>query len=299
MARMVAAGETGLILANRGMTGQARRHLARAAAFSRVNELFALEVETSWGLARAAALDGDKDGAAAHLRDLCARCLDREEAHYSVAALRWAATFFGDHGLRGDLGACTDILAHTAGAVGTAEATAALAHALGENALLEGEVRRAADQFQRALDLLGAVSLPPESAETRVRAGIACGQARDQVKAVEHLVAAYHTARLLGARPLVASALQELQALGEDVQRLLGSGAVRHGDVVGLTPREREVLHLVAAGLTNRDIAGELYVSVRTVDMHVRNLLAKLGCRTRTEAARCAGDLGLLETAAI
>ena len=53
-------------------------------------------------------------------------------------------------------------------------------------------------------------------------------------------------------------------------------------------------MRLVAAGRTNREIAQELYLSPRTVDMHVRNLLRKLDCRSRVEAARRAGELGLL-----
>ncbi len=53
-------------------------------------------------------------------------------------------------------------------------------------------------------------------------------------------------------------------------------------------------MRLVASGRTNREIAGELVLSTRTVDMHVRNILTKLRCRTRTEAAAKAGELGLL-----
>ena len=53
-------------------------------------------------------------------------------------------------------------------------------------------------------------------------------------------------------------------------------------------------MRLVASGRTNREIAGELVLSTRTVDMHVRNILGKLRCRTRTEAAAKAGELGLL-----
>ena len=167
VARMVAIGEIGLILANRGKVASARRNLARSAAFSRVHKLFPLEIETNWGLARVDELDGDKERATARLRELGARCLAREEFHYSVAALRWSASFFGRHGFKGDLGACTDALARAAAAMGTAEATAALAHALGECALSEGDARRAADQFERTLELLGSVTLPAEIAETR------------------------------------------------------------------------------------------------------------------------------------
>jgi DNA-binding NarL/FixJ family response regulator len=54
------------------------------------------------------------------------------------------------------------------------------------------------------------------------------------------------------------------------------------------------VMRRIASGATNREIAVELVLSTRTVDMHVRNILAKLGCRSRTEAVAKAGDLGLL-----
>jgi len=53
-------------------------------------------------------------------------------------------------------------------------------------------------------------------------------------------------------------------------------------------------VRLVAVGRTNREIAQELFLSPRNVDMHVRNLLRKLDCRSRLEAARRAGELGLL-----
>ncbi|WNF25870.1 LuxR C-terminal-related transcriptional regulator [Streptomyces sp. C11-1] len=296
VARMVAAGEVGLILANRGTTETARRHLARAAAYAQAHELFGLEIDTGWGLARTDALDGDDDSATIRLRELTARCLTREENHYSVAALRWAATYFARRDLRDDLGACTDALARIAAATGTAEATAALAHALAEAALLEGDAPRAVDRFERALALLEAVALPPETAETQVRAGTALSRAGDRTKAVERLVGAYHTARTLRAGPLASAATRELREIGEDVRRRLGSRAARRTDMIGLTRREGEVLRLVAAGLTNSEIASRLFLSTRTVDMHVRNLLAKLGCHTRTEAVRRAEDLAVLTT---
>jgi DNA-binding NarL/FixJ family response regulator len=61
-----------------------------------------------------------------------------------------------------------------------------------------------------------------------------------------------------------------------------------------LTPRELEVLRLVTQGRTNRDIAAELFISAKTVSVHVSNILAKLGVTTRGEAAAAAHRLSLL-----
>ena len=61
-----------------------------------------------------------------------------------------------------------------------------------------------------------------------------------------------------------------------------------------LTPRELEVLALIAAGLSNREIAQELVVTANTVKVHIKNLYRKLDVASRTQAVACARDLNLL-----
>jgi DNA-binding CsgD family transcriptional regulator len=66
-------------------------------------------------------------------------------------------------------------------------------------------------------------------------------------------------------------------------------------DPFGLTPRERQVLTLVARGATNREIGAELFMAEKTASVHVSRILAKLDVRSRTEAAAVAHRLGLSE----
>jgi DNA-binding NarL/FixJ family response regulator len=91
---------------------------------------------------------------------------------------------------------------------------------------------------------------------------------------------------------VAAEAASEVAALGESVESRLGRRAVTAE--TGLTRRELEVMRHVAAGQTNKEIAQELFLSPRTVDMHVRNILRKLDCPSRAAAANRAGELGLL-----
>ena len=87
----------------------------------------------------------------------------------------------------------------------------------------------------------------------------------------------------------------KLRATGvlERVSRLRGTSAESPGPT-SLTPRESEILALVAEGRTNGEIAGQLFISTKTVSVHVSNILAKLGASRRTEAAAIARRDGLI-----
>ena len=71
-------------------------------------------------------------------------------------------------------------------------------------------------------------------------------------------------------------------------------GLATRSNAAGLTAREVEVLGLVAKGRRNPEIARQLFVTTKTVDHHVSAILAKLGIRSRAEAASCAARLGIV-----
>lgn len=106
-------------------------------------------------------------------------------------------------------------------------------------------------------------------------------------EATEFIARARATARRLGAQPL----LTELQTLGAAGQPQRAADPRRDES---LTAREREVLALVAQGRSNRDIGRQLFISAKTVSVHVSNILAKLGAAGRTEAVAVARRRGLL-----
>ena len=95
----------------------------------------------------------------------------------------------------------------------------------------------------------------------------------------------------LGAKAAWDRVAQRLGELGETVPR--GPRRATRANPAGLTPREVEVLGLVREGLRDAEIADRLVVSPRTVGHHVSAILAKLGVRSRTEAATAAGRLGI------
>ncbi|TDD45559.1 response regulator transcription factor [Kribbella antibiotica] len=78
------------------------------------------------------------------------------------------------------------------------------------------------------------------------------------------------------------------------IQAFAAGAPTQTGDLSKLTPREREVLTLIAAGLTNAEIADRLMITIGTTKTHVNALLTKLGARDRVQATIIAYDLGLV-----
>ena len=168
------------------------------------------------------------------------------------------------------------------------EAVAWLARAEAEWTRVEGRPDPAS--WSAAADAFGYGYLY-EEARCRWRLAEALlGDGRRQ-EAAEAARPAHEIAERLGAGPLLA----ELEALGRRGRLDLGVEPPGQPGAAapGLTPRELEVLRLVAAGRSNGQIAEALFISRKTASVHVSNILAKLGVHTRTEAAAAAHRLGL------
>jgi DNA-binding CsgD family transcriptional regulator len=130
-----------------------------------------------------------------------------------------------------------------------------------------------------------------EQAICRWRLGEALLAAGRREEAAEELRAADEVAARLVARPLRESA----RRLARQARITLGDGVAPRSAVDPFTPRERAVLSLVALGRTNRQAGTELFISDKTVSVHLTRIMAKLGATNRAEAVAIALERGLLE----
>jgi DNA-binding CsgD family transcriptional regulator len=153
--------------------------------------------------------------------------------------------------------------------------------------------------WQDAARAWEAASEPYPLATALLRCAESVLGAGDRDGAAAQLRRAAELAHRLGARPLSDGiALLARRAripLGEPGDKA-GAQAPAGPERLGLTAREFEVLRLVAAGRSNREIATELFISAKTASVHVSNILSKLGVATRGEAAATAHRLHLLHS---
>ena len=247
---------------------------AAEAAYRRANEL---GLDPQPGLALLLLVSDDTEAAAGSI----ARALSETEAGLSRARLLAARV---EIALARDEATTAGEAAKELDAVADRHAVPALeatAHQTGATVLLaQGEPVAALDRLRPALRVWRHLGLRYDEARTRLTIAGCLRQLGDEATATLKLDAAARILTALGAQP----DLDRAQALPPG-----GTTASPHG----LTGRELEVLRLVATGSTNREIAEELSVAVRTVDTHVSRILTKLGVATRAAATAYAHRHGL------
>ena len=164
-------------------------------------------------------------------------------------------------------------------------------------AVFDAEASRAAGHPDRAAwDAAAAawesLGQPYPLAYALLRAAGAAATAGDRDAAASRLQQAAELAGQLRARPL----LEQISRLARRAHvAITGTSPAGPAVPFGLTGRELEVLRLVAAGLGNREIAAELFISPKTASVHVSNILGKLGVASRGEAAATAHRLHLFD----
>ncbi len=302
----------------RGRHEEAAEHLARLA------DPVAASAESQWHggygalLAELRRRQGDLDGA----REAVDEALDRiefctEDASRLARVSAEGVSVEADRAQRGrDLGddaevtrAVGDIEAFVMRVEAAAEVSglpveaAWLANARADAARAAGEP--SAELWHDAGDAWAAIERPYRVALARWREAEAYVGADDRETAAPLAAEALEIARRLGAgwlageiEGLVARARLRLDAGAEDAAAngtADGAGEDAAEDPFGLTPRERQVLSLVAKGATNRQIGAQLYMAEKTASVHVSRILAKLDVRSRTQAAAVAHRLGLAD----
>lgn len=171
---------------------------------------------------------------------------------------------------------------------GETEALGAIAaHAQGAVALAEGDARASIEPLRRAQAVWQQVGAPYLGARIRVLLARAFRALGDEDGATLELDTARKVFVQLGAAPDVAM----IDAVGAANAPVAAATERTHG----LSPRELEVLRLVASGKTNKVIGRELFVSEKTVDRHVSNIFAKLDVSSRAAATAWAYRRGLIE----
>ncbi len=178
--------------------------------------------------------------------------------------------------------AAAEELAAIAAELGAPYLRAVSGQARGAVLLASGNAPAAIAALREAEAIWREIDAPYETARTRVLIGRACRELGDDYGAELELEAACSGFRQLGAAPDVAR-----------IERLRRTPAPK--ETAGLTPREVEVLRLIAAGKTNRAIATQLRISEKTVARHVSNIFVKLGLSSRSAATAYAFQHALVQ----
>ncbi|MBO9532630.1 MAG: AAA family ATPase [Solirubrobacteraceae bacterium] len=248
----------------------------------------ATQVSDSWGqlvmheyvtVARgmAALTAGDAAGASQHFEDL--RAWKRRAGQVEPMMGTWPVDLVYAHTLAGARDAALDALGDVREHAEVRGRRWALAAVPWLEALLEADDARAFALFELALERYPAARAPFEQARAELAYGQRLRRANRRADARRHLEAAQATFERLEAEPWAERARRELGASGKGARRAAGHQRDE------LTLQERQVAALVAGGASNKEAAGELFLSPKTIETHLSRIYRKLGVGSRTQLA--------------
>jgi ATP/maltotriose-dependent transcriptional regulator MalT len=159
--------------------------------------------------------------------------------------------------------------------------------------MLTGDKERAVALLRGAAEALEAIPFVPDAARVRRQLARALAETGDREGAMRELRRAHEVFAHLGAQRELDGTREQLRELGARPP----TRATTHG-VAGLTGRELEIIRLVAARRSNKEIGAVLGISARTASTHLSNIFAKLGVDSRGALADLAREAGLLEATA-
>jgi DNA-binding CsgD family transcriptional regulator/tetratricopeptide (TPR) repeat protein len=227
-----------------------------------------LGMEPQPGLSLLRLVQGQPDAAAVAIRRVAGSVAGRVKRMNLLPAYIEIMLATGD--VREARSACAE-LKEIAANFDTRVPGAIAAQACGAVDLAEGDARAALASLRPAFEVWQSIEAPYAGARVRVLIGLACRALGDEDGAGLELAAARSAFQRLGATPDL-----------ERIDQLITHGAPKNRQRP--TPRELQVLRLVAGGETNRAIAAQLCISEKTVDRHVSNIFTKLDVSSRAAA---------------
>jgi len=189
-------------------------------------------------------------------------------------------------GNRAEAGRTAEAAQSCASSVGLRLATAMADRAAAAVALSDRDPHAAAQRALAAAALADEVHTPIEAGLARTLAGRALAQLDDRDGAVALLETAAAELGRCGATRYRDAAELELRRLGQHIHRRSRSGDRSRTGIGSLTERELQIATLIAERKTNREIAGELFLSNKTIETHIRNVFRKLDVSSRVDIAR-------------
>ncbi|WP_082563838.1 MULTISPECIES: LuxR family transcriptional regulator [unclassified Nocardioides] len=259
----------------RGDQAAAREHLRRGAAASQDYPI--MQIPAAIARANFAEVAADYEGVVRALEPLLVLFADRPD---EPGFWPWRALYANALVLTDRADAARDFVAHhLALAVERNHRSdqAALLAVSGRIRCGDGDIDGGVGDFESALELLSGMPLPFERARVNFSYGQALRRAGRRRESAIIMRAARDSYATLGATSYVERCDRELNAAGLNSRRTDG--------VTDLTPQETAVADLVSRGLSNREAAEQLYISVKTVQYHLTRIYTKLGIRSRAELA--------------